>query len=151
MLFMKSKNRKKQSRSINKVLSQQKVKTILRTLASDVAFYFYEDVGKPTGQGATSLIDFCDKISKTNIPEINASLVFHQKRGDFSKWIRDIIGDHELADRINNVSHDDIHMKRKLVKILNTRKRQLKEMLIEYTLIPEDAPAVMPTPNRLGN
>ncbi len=62
-------------------------------------FYFYEDVGKPLFEAAFNLEDFWEKIK--NVPV--ASLEFHQKRGDFAKWIRDVFKEIQLADKIEKI------------------------------------------------
>jgi len=76
--------------------NRELIATILGTVVYDKAFFFFEDIGKPTGQYAISLSDFSTKISK--VPA--KCLTFHLKRADFENWIRDIIGDPELSRRI---------------------------------------------------
>lgn len=83
---------------------------------------------------ATSLVDFRDKIN--TVPWL--SVVFYLKRKDFENWIRDIIGDSELAKRISNISPDDFNLKKKLHDIVDTRIKELKEMLSTSPVISED-------------
>lgn len=75
------------------------ISKVLATVVYDKAFFFFEGVGKPSGEYAISLADFCNKINM--VP--SECLVFHLQRGDFENWLRDIIGDRELSDRINGL------------------------------------------------
>jgi hypothetical protein len=59
-------------------------------------FYFYEAFNKPLFEAAFNLEDLKKKIGK--VP--TASLEFHQNRGDFARWIRDVFKETQLADRI---------------------------------------------------
>ena len=65
----------------------------LRTVGDKEAFYFYEAIGKPTGQNAKNLNDFMEKV-KTIKAE---SLAFHVQRKDFQNWAEKILGDAKLA------------------------------------------------------
>lgn len=80
-------------------MNPDSIQKILGNVVYDKAFFFYEDIGKPTGDFAINLSDFCNKI-KTISPKIVA---FHLKRGDFENWIREIIGDSELSQRIKKL------------------------------------------------
>jgi hypothetical protein len=121
--------------------SQRKVKAILRNLPLEMNFHFYEEIGKPTGQVASSLLDFSSKLASANSPQTQASLTFHMKRGDFATWIRQAIGDSELADKIGEISPNDHNLAEKLHQTLDGRIQQLKEAVIEYSIIPEDRDA----------
>ena len=81
-------------------LNKESINKILGTVVFDKAFYFYEDIGKPTGDFASSLSDFCNKINTIH-PK---SLAFHLKRGDFENWIPEAIGDNELVRRIRKLT-----------------------------------------------
>ncbi len=72
---------------------------ILRTLSRENAFYFFTSVGNYTGQRAMSLEEFATKIRE--VP--TASLEFHFYRGDFEKWISEVLEDSELTKRIRAV------------------------------------------------
>lgn len=91
--------RKKTSPRSHENLNRDSIGKILGTVVYDRAFFFYEDIGKPTGDFAVSLSDLCSKINKVN-PK---SLTFHMKRGDFENWVRDIISDVELSNRMKQL------------------------------------------------
>jgi hypothetical protein len=59
-------------------------------------FYFYEAFNKPLFEAAFNLEDLKKKIAKVPV----ASLEFHQNRGDFARWIRDVFKETQLADRL---------------------------------------------------
>jgi len=62
-------------------------------------FHFYSSEGHGTGQSATSIEDFAEKIKKVDAK----SLEFHLNRKDFEKWIAESLGDMELVEEINNL------------------------------------------------
>jgi hypothetical protein len=75
-------------------------------------FYFYEDIGKPIHEAAFSLREFKEKISQ--VPD--ASLEFHQKRGDFANWIRNILNDIPLAEAMDPISGVGDDLRRTLIR-----------------------------------
>jgi hypothetical protein len=95
---------------------------ILRSLNQKEAFYFYEDIGKPTGESARSLSDFLEKTKSVKLK----SVLFHLQRKDFQNWIKETLGDSKLARRIGriNPSYDDDLRK----KIHSTIENRIKEL-----------------------
>jgi hypothetical protein len=71
----------------------------LRNVMREEAFYFFTSIGNYTGQSASSLDEFLQKIKDVNIK----SLEFHLFREDFEKWIAQTLGDNRLADDIKNL------------------------------------------------
>ena len=94
------------------------------------AFFFYEDIGKPAGDFATSLTDLCSKIN-TVAP---ISLSFHLKRGDFENWTRNAIGDSELANRIaklrkaKTIWKNDVTLRKKMYAVVRDRVAELQDL-----------------------
>ena len=72
---------------------------ILRTVPREKAFYFFTSIGNYTGVSASSLKEFMEKIGEVNVK----SLEFHLYRGDFEKWINEVLEDKELATEIRNL------------------------------------------------
>lgn len=95
---------------------------ILRILRDEEAFYFYEAIGKPTGENARSLSDFLEKIKSVKLE----SLLFHLQRKDFQTWIKKILGDSKLARKMDRIppSHDDDFR----TKIHATVENRIKEL-----------------------
>jgi len=71
----------------------------LRTLPREKAFYFFTSIGNYTGESASSLKEFMEKINHVNIK----SLEFHLYRGDFEKWINEVVEDKKLAEDISKL------------------------------------------------
>ena len=85
-----------------------------KKVTSEWGFYFYEDVGKPLFEAAFNLEDFWEKIRRIPV----ASLEFHQKRGDFAKWIRDVFKETQLADRIAGVYSTGEDLRKELLNAI---------------------------------
>lgn len=121
---------KKQESSVFENLSRDSISKILGTVVYDKAFFFYEDVGKPTGDFAVSLSDFCSKINKVE-PK---SLTFHLKRGDFENWIQDIMGDIELSKQMRQLKaqkrewKDNSTLRKKIHATVMDRIVELQDM-----------------------
>jgi hypothetical protein len=94
----------------------------LRTLSNEEAFYFYETIGKPTGQSARSLNEFLDKIKSVKLE----SLVFHLQRNDFKNWIASTLEDPKLAQKIQMLPTE--HNSQLRTNICTTVKARLKEL-----------------------
>lgn len=77
-------------------MNQKMNSRILRTLPREKAFYFFTSIGNYTGDSAASLKEFVDKINEVNVK----SLEFHFSRGDFEKWIDEVLEDKSLAVEI---------------------------------------------------
>jgi len=120
-------------------LSKDSISKILGTVVYDRAFFFYEDIGKPTGEFSISLTDFCNKIKK--VPP--KSLAFHMKRGDFENWVREVIGDPELSRRIAGLKEKkkartkEAAIRSKLQSTIKDRIAELQDMWHQALTWPE--------------
>jgi len=81
------------------MLNEKMNSRILRTLPREKAFYFFTSIGNYTGESAASLKEFTDKIREVNAK----SLEFHFYRGDFEKWIAEVLEDKNLAEYIRRL------------------------------------------------
>ncbi len=72
---------------------------ILGTVPREKAFYFFTSIGNYTGSSASSLKEFMESLDRVNVK----SLEFHLNRGDFEKWISEVIQDRELATEIRRL------------------------------------------------
>jgi len=128
MVTKKSPRKKEETKtSLERSLSREEVAKILETVTYDKAFYFYNAIGNPNGEFAISLSDFCNKIN-TIAPK---SLVFHLKRGDFENWVREIIGDIELSERIGKLKRSKTVLKSEKTlrnKLNATVKERISEL-----------------------
>jgi hypothetical protein len=99
----------------------------LRVVPHPQGFHFYTAVGDYCGVSAHSLEEFADALRYV----CSEAIVFHFERGDFQKWIRDVIGDNELARTIDNIKICDRHLmgegcRKELSEAVRVRMLQLE-------------------------
>jgi len=119
----KSTRKKDADEPLERSLSREEVSRILGTVTYDRAFYFYHGIGKPNGEFAVSLSDFCNKISAVSAE----SLAFHLKRRDFQNWIGEVIGDTELAKRLDKIQVKDNALRNTLQAFVGNRIKELQD------------------------
>ncbi len=110
------------------LVDREKALLITSSVSMEKAFHFFTDVGRPAGVSATSIFDFADDLKRIDF----ASIEFHQERGDFSNWLRDVIGDNELADEFGSVQTSELSgepLRSRLVEITDKRCRALANAL----------------------
>jgi hypothetical protein len=104
---------------------------IFRRLPKERDFYFFTSVGNYTGKSAASFEEFLERIKQVDIK----SLEFHLCRGDFEKWIAEILEDKELAEETLNLRDimptRDILRKRLVAIIAKRREKLLYEEVVE--------------------
>jgi hypothetical protein len=112
---------------VARVNAQKKIVEILRTVPYEKGFHFHTALGQFTGETATSLDDFERKLQL--VPA--ESVVFHLLRRDFQEWIKDTLGDSELAERVDKIKNTlpDEEMRKETIAIVQTRLTQLKREL----------------------
>ncbi len=100
---------------------------ILKTVPYNNAFYFFTDIGQHSGELATSLPDFCQKIEKIGTKSVD----FHFKRRDFENWIKKTIGDVDLAKEISMIkkSIQGEELRDKTYQTVQRRLTELKKLL----------------------
>ncbi len=102
---------------------------ILRTVGNEQAFYFYEAMGKPTGESAKSLSDFLGKARSVRLE----TLLFHLHRKDFQNWIEKTLGDQELAHNIDRIPRSNNDRTRKRIcRSIENRMRKLQASSISF-------------------
>jgi len=92
---------------------------VKKEVAREWGFYFYENIGKPLYEVAFNPQDLREKIRKVSV----ASLEFHQKRGDFAKWIRDVFKDVRLAEAIERIDKTGEDLRRELLNSLSNSEK----------------------------
>lgn len=96
----------------------------LRTLPREKAFYFFTSIGNYTGESAASLKEFMERINHVNIK----SLEFHLYRGDFEKWINEVVEDKKLAEDISKLQKANLlgdQLRNQLHMVVSKRYQQL--------------------------
>jgi len=99
---------------------------ILRTLPREKAFYFFTSIGNYTGESAISLKEFMEKINQVNVK----SLEFHLYRGDFEKWITEVLEDKKLAEDVSKLQKTNPlgdHLRNQFHAIVSKRYRELAD------------------------
>lgn len=107
-------------------MSEKMNSRILRTLPREKAFYFFTSIGNYTGESAASFKEFMNKISEVNVK----SLEFHFYRGDFEKWIAEVLEDEFLAIEITNLrekNYSGAILKERLYNVVAKRYIQLSK------------------------
>jgi hypothetical protein len=109
------------------VKSSNEIKNPLRVVPHAQGFHFYTAVGDYCGVSVHSLEEFADALQYV----CSEAIVFHFERGDFENWIRDIIGDNELARKIDYIKMCDRHLaaescRNEIMEIVNVRLLQLE-------------------------
>jgi len=100
------------------------VSKILRTVSREKAFYFFTSIGNYTGESVSSLKEFMGKINDVNLK----SLEFHLYRGDFEKWISEVLQDEELAVEVRKLQKFNLTgdaLRNQLYVILSRRLKRL--------------------------
>jgi len=118
----KTKKKRKTQKSRDLEVNAEAIR-ILRILRDEEAFYFYEAIGKPTGENAQSLSDFLEKMKSVKLE----SLLFHLQRKDFQTWIEKTLGDSKLARKMDRIppSHDD-DLRTKIHATVENRIKELR-------------------------
>ncbi len=99
---------------------------ILRIVPANHAFYFFTDSGQYTDRCSVCLADFCNAIQIIDVKSVE----FHFKRGDFVIWIRETLGDNELANEINlvNKTLQGEELRTTIYKTVDARLIKLKKL-----------------------
>jgi len=102
-------------------------KRILRRIPAGRGFTLFHELGQPTEWTAHSLDEFHSILKIASLKSIQ----FHMKRGDFERWLRQVLGDEELADKVANISNEKLRgekLRKRILDVIETRIRELEEM-----------------------
>ena len=106
-------------------IEKQKNLNLLNTVPIENGFHFFTELGKFTGITATSTMEFAEKLQTIPIQ----SVTFHFQRQDFQKWLKNTIGDEELATRINQIKagFQDENLRKALSTTVQNRITELQQ------------------------
>jgi len=96
----------------------------LRESGQVAPFYFCVNVGEYTGISAASYEDFLTSIKRVKVK----SLSFHVDRGDFQKWVLDILKDEKLAKEIEEIKKQKLRgqaLRNSLYRVVSERHKEL--------------------------
>ena len=98
---------------------------LLNTVPFENGFHFFTELGKYTGITASSTVEFAEKLQTVPIQ----SVTFHFQRQDFQKWLKNTIGDEELAKRIDQIKagSQDENLRKELSKTVQNRITELQQ------------------------
>ncbi len=93
---------------------------VFTPVSSEIGFNFYVGVGKPLGFTAQTLEEFYRLIKLV----CSDSLEFHLFRGDFEKWLGEVLKDLDLAAAIGNLRKDELKgedLRKELLKAIDKK------------------------------
>jgi hypothetical protein len=96
----------------------------LRKTEQVAPFYFCVDIGKYTGVSAGSYEDFLASIKRVEAKSLN----FHLERGDFERWVLDILKDEGLAREIGELKSQRLRGQALRNRLYGTVSERYKEL-----------------------
>lgn len=100
--------------------------TVFKLVPSDKRFRFQTGTGpdKFTGVSASNLSDLIEKVKTVDVK----ALEFHVPRGDVEKWVKDVLGDDELAEKIGRIRERNLRGDALRNQLSNTINNRIKEL-----------------------
>jgi hypothetical protein len=97
---------------------------ILDEVPYECGFRFCTGVGNYTGITAISLSDFAEKLEKVDANSVE----FHFRRNDFQNWVKDVLCDEELSEKIRSINKELSveELRSELLGVVNSRINHLK-------------------------
>jgi len=90
-------------------------------------FYFHDEGGRYLGRAAANLWEFRQALSEVPLK----ALQFHLIRGDYERWIRDVLRDEELSRRVRKLGGrnlDGEELRRALFETVANRYEELERL-----------------------
>jgi alpha-amylase len=97
---------------------------ILRSYTIEKGFTFSYEFARPTDLTVHSLDEFFSALKAVDA----SSLEFHNERGDFERWIRHVVGDSTLADKLREIANQRLNGEVLRKKTLNVVEQRTKEL-----------------------
>ena len=99
---------------------------VFMQVPSEKCFRFHTGVGidKFTGASACNLSDMVKRIKTVDVK----ALEFHVPRGDIERWVRDVLGDDELTERIKQIKMQNLggeDLRDRLSSVIEIRCKEL--------------------------
>ena len=110
-------------------MNVETISKILRTVPREKAFYFFTSIGNYTGVSASSLKEFMEKINEVNVK----SLEFHLYRGDFEKWIAEVLEDKDLAEYVQKLQKLSLAGDRLRIQLYTTVSRRYNHLISQLS------------------
>ena len=105
-------------------IEKPKKPKLLNTVPYENGFHFYTGLGNYTGVTATSIVELAEKLQII----IVQSITFHFQRQDFQKWLKNTVGDEELAKKLDQIKPglQDESLRKELFKTVQNRIAELQ-------------------------
>ena len=102
------------------------IQKILSSVPYERGFHFFNGIGRYTGETAVNLFSFYEELRTIELQSVR----FHFQRKDFQNWIRETLGDAELAERIDRIDGmlSDENLKKELLKTVQARFEELQTL-----------------------
>ncbi|MEJ2281415.1 MAG: DUF5752 family protein [Candidatus Bathyarchaeota archaeon] len=113
-------------------------KRFLRRLPTGMGFTFSYNFVRSSGLTVNSLSEFVSTLETVDL----SSIRFHMEKGDFERWIRQVVGDEKLADQLAKVNTStrklkDEALRRKVISIVKKRLNKLNKITREDSVLPK--------------
>jgi len=98
---------------------------ILKAFHPERGFTFFYEFARPTQTSVHSLEGFSSALHSVDVKSVE----FHNERGDFERWIRHVVGDNTLADRLREVAAQMLvgeNLRKKTINVVELRIKELK-------------------------
>lgn len=101
-------------------------KRVLRQLSVAKGFTFFHGFARRSQRAVRSLNEFHSALRTVDLESIR----FHMERGDFERWIRQVVGDDQLAGMMAKLSDGRLigeKLRRRILGVVERRIRRLQE------------------------
>jgi alpha-amylase len=101
-------------------------KRLLRRLPAGMGFTFSYDFVRSSGLSVHNLQDFCSALKTIDV----SSIEYHIERGDFERWVSQVVGDNKLANDLANINSSKRKLKGEILrkKVLSLTEKRLKQL-----------------------
>ncbi len=99
-------------------------KRMLRRLPVGKGFTFFYEFARPSTLTVHSLDEFYSALNTVDI----SSVRFHMERGDFERWLRQVVGDDKVANELTSITNQRVRGEALRKRILATVERRIKEL-----------------------
>ncbi|MCW4011303.1 MAG: DUF5752 family protein [Candidatus Bathyarchaeota archaeon] len=109
--------------TVTSSIEKNKAQTLLRSVPYSQGFHFFTAVGVYTGETAIDLFAFYEELKVMDVESVG----FHFPRRDFQNWLKNTLGDEELADKIDMINKKQPveQLKKELVETVEARLTEL--------------------------
>jgi alpha-amylase len=97
---------------------------LLQPVPAERGFTFFYEFARPTYLTVQSLEEFLKVLRTVD----GKSLRFHTERGDFERWVKQVIGDNTLADSLNALTSEKLSTEKLRTRTTAAVERRINEL-----------------------